>query len=180
AGWRVAAAACGVLALATASGGHAAAVEGLRPLALAGGALHVLGAGAWLGALALLLAAGLPAALAAPAGERGAAAAELVRRFSPLALAAAGTAAITGVAAALFHLGAPAELWETAYGRALLVKLALLAAVAAAGLYNWRALTPQLGADGSDRRLRRTAAVELGMGVLVVVVTAVLVALPTP
>jgi putative copper export protein len=106
--------------------------------------------------------------------------AALVRAFSPVALLGAGTAAATGVASALFHLGAPAELWGTGYGRALLLKLALLALAAAAGFRNWRVHTPRLESDADARALRRTVAVEVAVGVLVVLVTAVLVALPTP
>jgi putative copper export protein len=133
-----------------------------------------------MGTLALLLGVGIPAALRAPADGRGAGVAALVRAFSPVALLGAGTAAATGVASALFHLGAPAELWGTGYGRALLLKLALLALAAAAGFRNWRVHTPRLESDADARALRRTVAVEVAVGVLVVLVTAVLVALPTP
>ncbi|MEW5927546.1 MAG: CopD family protein, partial [Gemmatimonadota bacterium] len=110
----------------------------------------------------------------------GAGTAALVRAFSPVALAGAGIAAATGVASALFHLGAPAELWGTGYGRALLVKLALLALAALAGLRNWRVVTPRLEGDADARDLRRTVALEVAAGVLVVLATAVLVALPPP
>ncbi|HEV2150195.1 MAG TPA: CopD family protein, partial [Longimicrobiaceae bacterium] len=123
---------------------------------------------------------GIPAAVGAAPGGRGAALAALVRAFSPVALIGAGTAAATGVVSALFHLGAPAELWATAYGRALLVKLALLALAAAAGAYNWRRVTPALGREGADRRLRAAVGAEVGLGVLVVLATALLVGLPTP
>jgi copper transport protein len=180
AGWRAAAAALAVVAAGTAWAGHAAAVERGRAVALLADGLHLLGAGAWMGTLALLLGVGIPAALRAPAGGRGAGIAALVRAFSPVALAGAGTAAATGVASALFHLGAPAELWGTGYGRALLLKLALLALAGLAGFRNWRVLTPALQGDAGVRALRRTVAAEVAVGVLVVLVTAVLVALPTP
>lgn len=179
-GWRVGAAALAIVAAGTAYAGHAAAVEWARAAALAADALHVLGAGAWMGSLALLLGVGIPAALRAPAGGRGAGIAALVRAFSPVALAGAGIAAATGVVSALFHLGAPAELWGTGYGRALLVKLALLALAALAGFRNWRVLTPRLDGDAGARDLRRTVAAEVAAGVLVVLATAVLVALPPP
>lgn len=179
-GWRVGAAALAIVAGGTALAGHAAAVERARAWALAADALHVLGAGAWMGSLALLLGVGIPAALRGPAGGRGAGTAALVRAFSPVALAGAGIAAATGVVSALFHLGAPAELWGTGYGRALLVKLALLALAALAGFRNWRVVTPRLEGDADARNLRRTVAVEVATGVLVVLATAVLVALPPP
>ena len=180
AGWRAAAAALAVVAAGTAWAGHAAAVERGRAVALLADGLHLLGAGAWMGTLALLLGVGIPAALRAPSGGRGVGVAALLRAFSPIALAGAGTAAATGVASALFHLGAPAELWGSGYGRALLLKLALLALAALAGFRNWRVLTPALEGDAGARALRRTVAAEVGVGVLVVLVTAVLVALPPP
>jgi putative copper export protein len=71
-------------------------------------------------------------------------------------------------------------LWSTAYGRTLLVKLALLLPVALLGAYNWRRVVPALEAEGGAARLRRTATVELALGALVLLVTAVLVATPTP
>lgn len=171
--WWVAAGAAVALAAVPALSGHANAVEELRALALLGDTLHVLGAATWLGTLAVLLLAGLPGARA---GEAGA----LVRAFSPVALFGASLAAATGVANALFHLSAPAELWTTTYGRALLLKLALVAVVAGLGAYNWRRLTPVLGSDAATTRLRRSARAEVAVGVLVVLITAVLVALPTP
>jgi putative copper export protein/methionine-rich copper-binding protein CopC len=180
AGWRVAAVATAFLAGATAYSGHAAATERLRSVALLADTVHVLGAGAWMGALALLLAIGIPVAVGTGPGGRGAALAAMVRAFSPLALAGAATAAATGVVSALFHLGAPAELWGTAYGRALLVKLVLVGLVAAAGWYNWRRVTPALGSEDAGPRLRASVAGEVGLGVLVVLATALLVGLPTP
>ncbi len=180
AGWRTAAAATVIAAAATAFSGHAAAVERARGLALFADTLHVLGAGAWMGTLTLLLGVGIPAALGGPAGGKGQSVVALIRAFSPVALAAAALVAATGVASALFHVGTPADLWESAYGRALLLKLALVAVAAGAGFRNWRVLTPRLESDPEARALRRTVAVEVAMGVGVVLVTAVLVALPMP
>ncbi|MBW3655662.1 MAG: CopD family protein, partial [Gemmatimonadetes bacterium] len=71
--------------------------------------------------------------------------------------------------------------WGTGYGRALLLKVALLTAVAATGFYNWRRVLPRLGVDDEGtRRLQRSARVELAIAAAVLLVTAVLVALPTP
>jgi copper transport protein len=114
------------------------------------------------------------------AGGRVAAAAALVGAFSPWALACAAVAAATGGVSAWLHLGAPAAFWSTAYGRTLLVKLALVAPVAATGAYNWRRLRPALAAGREDvtRLLARTATVELVVAALVLAATAVLVATP--
>lgn len=164
--------------------GHAAAVEGIPALAIAIDGVHVLAAAAWMGGLAVLVLAGIPAALGARTGpaDGGALAAlgALVARFSPVALVSAALAAGTGVASALFHLGAPSQLWTTSYGLTLLAKLALVGLVAAAGFYNWRRVRPALDTEAGARTLRRSAGAELAFGVLVVLATAVLVAQPTP
>jgi putative copper export protein len=178
-GWMGAAVAALLLASVPALSGHAAAEERLTTVAILADWLHVLGAGVWLGTLASVMLAGLPAA--AFAGERGTADfARIVAAFSPVALAGAGVAGVTGVVSSLFHLTAVSDLWRTGYGVALLGKLALLGVVAGIGFYNWRFVLPTLHASESPSRLRRTAGAELAAGVLVVLVTAVLVALPPP
>jgi putative copper export protein/methionine-rich copper-binding protein CopC len=171
----------GVLGLAAVPGlsGHAATVEGIAWVAVLNDALHVLGAGAWLGTLALLLLAGLPAVLRA-GRTRAASVATLVNRFSPVALGAAALVVLTGVVNALLHFNAPAELWTTQYGRVLLLKLAVLLPVLGLGAYNWRVVRPSLGSEVATAQLQRSARAEISIGVVVVLVTAMLVALPRP
>lgn len=86
----------------------------------------------------------------------------------------------TGVTTALMHLHPFASLWSTPYGYALLVKLCLVAVVFALGAWNWRRQRPRLGSEEAAGRLRRSAAMELGVATLVLVVTSVLVSLPAP
>ena len=178
AGWMGAAAAGVLLCAVPALSGHAAAVEPRTGLAILSDALHVLGAGVWLGTLVLLLAVGIPAATAEP--DSGAAVGALAHGFSPVALLGAGLAGATGLLNAVFQLTAVNDLWTTGYGRVLLLKLALLAAVGALGFYNWRRVLPQVADDGGAARLRRSAGAELAFGAVVLLVTAVLVALPLP
>lgn len=180
AGWVVAALAALGLAFTPALSGHAAAAARLTTLAVLSDGLHVLGAGGWLGSLVVVLAAGVPAALALGAERRGAAVAALVNAFSPTALAFAGLTAGTGLFAGWLHVGRLAALWETGYGQTLLVKLAVLSLLAGTGAYNWRRVRPALGDDTGTARIRRSAAAELAVGALVLLVTAVLVATPTP
>jgi putative copper export protein/methionine-rich copper-binding protein CopC len=181
-GWTLAAAAALALAFTPALSGHAASAPHLAPLAVVADALHVVGASGWLGSLLLVLVVGVPVALRLAGGEQAAAVADLVNAYSPTALAFAGLVLATGVFAAWLHLGALSALWQSGYGKTLLLKLGVLSVVAATGAYNWRRVQPTLhaatGASGA-RRLRRSGSVELGVGLLVLVVTAVLVATPT-
>ena len=180
AGWGLVLAAALMLGFSPALSGHAAAAGSLAPVTIAADALHVLGAGAWIGSLLVLVLAGLPAALALSAGERGSAAALLVNRFSPVALGAATLLVLGGAVSAWAHLGSVAALLGTSYGRMLVVKLALVALVAALGAFHWRRARPSLGTEDSARSLRRSAGAELAIAAVVLLVTAILVATPPP
>lgn len=180
AGWTTAAFAGLLLALSPALSGHAAAAPRWTGLAIAADTAHVIGAGGWLGGLLMLLIAGLPAAMRMPEGERGPAVADLVNAFSPTALGFASLAGLTGVFAGWIHMTRVSDLWQSSYGQTLLVKLAILSVVAGTGAYNWLRVKPALGTVDGAHRIRRSATVELVVGLLVLVVTAVLVATPTP
>jgi copper transport protein len=179
-GWMGAAFAALLLAAVPALSGHASSAEGFTAVAIVADWLHVLGAAVWLGTLGSLLLAGFPAAAFAAEGEGTAAFARMVRGFSPVALAGAATAGATGVVSSLFHLTSVTNLWGTWYGRMLVLKLALLGVVVLLGYVNWRRVLPVADTPDGTRRLRRNAAVELANGVVVLLVTAALVALPTP
>lgn len=178
--WAIVLGAAFMLGVSPALSGHAAATGALAPVTIAADAAHVLGAGAWIGTLLVLVLAGLPATLALPSGERGSAAALLVNRFSPVALGAATLLVLSGAVSAWAHLGSLAALLGTTYGRTLVVKLALVVLVAALGAFHWRRARPALGTEDSARSLRRSAAAELAIAALVLVVTAILVATPPP
>lgn len=180
AAWTVATAAVLILAFTPALGGHAAAAPRLTALAIAADGLHVLGAGGWLGALLVTLTVGIPVVLAAESPDRGGVVADLVNAFSPTALAFATVVVFTGLFAAWLHLGSFAALWGSSYGRTLLLKLGVLIPVLGTGAYNWLRVRPALGKVAAASRVRRSAAVELAVGGLVLLVTAVLVAVQPP
>ena len=177
--WRVAAFATLLLAAGTALSGHAAGSGRWTTIAVVSDSVHILAAGGWLGALLLILAAGLPATARMEPLGRGLVVREMVHAFSPMALAFAGALALTGVTAAVLHLGSWSALTGSHYGRLLLIKIAALVLVLAAATYNWRRLRPALDADRLGT-LRRTAGVELLLAFVVLVVTAWLVATPPP
>lgn len=174
-GWPVAAAATLALAFTPALSGHAVATSAL---AVVTDAAHVLAAGGWLGTLLTLVVVGLP--VFASGGQARSSAATLVSAFSPLALLFAGVVALTGLGAAWIHLPDLSALWGTGYGRTLLLKLAVLSGVFATGAYNWRRAQPALARSGESGPIRRSATAELALGVVVLAVTAVLVATPPP
>lgn len=180
AGWLVAAVGAVILAFTPGLSGHAAATERFAPLPVITDALHVIGAAGWLGSLLFVVAVGVPVALRLQPATRAGAVAALVNAFSPTALFFAGLTVATGVFAAWLHLGSIPALWETAYGKTLLVKLALLSGVFGTGAYNWLRVKPALGEEVATSRLRRSATFELAVGIVVLAVTAVLVATGTP
>lgn len=179
-GWWIAGLGALLLALSPGLSGHAVSTPRFAPLPVLTDALHVIGAGGWLGSLLAVVLVGIPVALRLAPGERGAAVAALVNAFSPTALFFAGAVAATGVFAAWLHLGAVPELWQSTYGRTLLLKLGVLSVVFGTGAYNWLKVKPALGDEAAAGRLRRSAVVELAVGAVVLAVTAVLVATATP
>jgi putative copper export protein/methionine-rich copper-binding protein CopC len=160
--------------------GHAAGAGSLAWLVVMNDAAHIVAAGAWLGTLALVMLVLVPAMRRGrdtPAGSI----ADAVDRFSPQALIAAGVLVATGAINSLMHFSAPAQVFGTDYGRALLVKLAFFGLVLLAGFYNWRVTRPRLAAGTHDgRRLRASAGLELGFAALVLLATAVLTGLARP
>jgi copper transport protein len=177
AGWVVAGVAAFALAVTPALGGHAAEAKQLPLLVVSADVLHVIGGGVWLGTLAVLAAVGLTGETM-ESGD----VVETVRRFSPVALGSAAIVAVSGGIAAWSHLEVLSAFWTTTYGWTLLVKLALVALVLAAGAYNWKRVTPRLVAREAAGRtvFARAVATELTLGALVFLVTAILVATPLP
>ena len=180
--WFVAAASILTFAASQPLSGHPAAAA-TPSIAIATQLLHLLGAGGWVGSLALLTLLAIPTARTlegSAAVDSDARIAGLVRAFSPTALACAALLAVTGLVTAWANVGGIAPLWQSAYGRTLLFKLGALSAVGAIGAYNWRRVLPTLGQPIATARLRRSSLMELSAALLVLGATAVLVATPMP
>ena len=144
--------------------------------------VHALAGGLWVGTLFCLVACAMPEVLCSrlSSERRGAAVAALVRAFSPLALVAVPVLLVCGVITAWRNLHGWEHLWSTPYGYALLVKIALVAAVAGLGAWNWRRQSPRLGSESTARDVWRSARAEVSVAGLVLLVTAILVSLPSP
>lgn len=177
--WQAAAAAAAALAFVPALSGHAVADRTFAPFTLLFDGVHVLAAGAWLGTLAVLLGVGLGTVARAADTNARDVIARMVNAFSPLALTCAAVLVFTGVVAARVHVASWAAFTGTAYGRTLLVKLALVLLLVLVGAWNWRRVKPTLASTG-PAPLARSARVELLVALAILLATAILVALPTP
>lgn len=157
--------------------GHAAAEQGSdRVVHVSADAVHLLAAGAWLGALPPLVFVLGRARRAGPGVPEFAARA--TRCFSLLGMSSVGALMLTGVANAWYTVGNLPALFGADYGRLLLVKLVLFGAMVALAAINRVSLMPRLasscGPSGGGsmahalRQLRRNAIVETALGLAVV------------
>ncbi len=141
---------------------------------------HQLFGSLWLGTLLVLVLAGFSSVLRDAPRLRGTIAADMVNGFSPLALTAAPLLVASGVTTALLHLHPFSSLYTTPYGYALLVKLCFVVLVFILGAWNWRRQRPRLGSEEAAGRIRRSSIMELSVATIVLIVTSILVSLPSP
>lgn len=144
--------------------------------------IHMFAGGLWIGTLFHLVVSGIVPALRGglTSERRGAFVQEMTARFSPFALGSAGLLAVFGVITAWRHLKTLAALWTTPYGITLIVKLCVVGCVLALGAFNWKRQRPLLGTEAGARSLRRSARAELMVAAVVLIITSVLVSLPSP
>jgi putative copper resistance protein D len=144
--------------------GHAAAGVGTqRWIELASDMVHLIAAGTWLGAL--------PALAWTLAHE-----AEtdrlyrIVRRFSVCGVASVVALVATGVVNAWYRVGNVRGLVDSDYGRLLIVKLVLVAAMVALAARNRHRWTPELRGrqPRAAQALRRNTIAEIALGAAVV------------
>ena len=139
---------------------------------------HLVAAAGWVGTL-------LPLALLLAAAAQDEASVGAVytvaKRFSNIGLVTVGVLLITGCINALYLAGSIFAITETDYGRLLLIKVALFLLMVAIAAINRQVWTPRLIQDvsiASSRkalsRLRRNAAIEAGLGAVIIVIVAVL------
>jgi copper transport protein len=143
-----------------AASGHAA---GVSPAWYGIGldAVHLLAAGLWAGGIAAL------ALQHPPGGWRSDGARVLLARFTPVALGAFAATVVAGGLEAITQLGSIQALFGTAYGRVLLVKMALVALMLPLSAMAWRLKRPHIR-------------VEAALAAGVVAAAALLASFPTP
>jgi putative copper export protein len=142
--------------------------------------VHILAAGFWLGTLGVVLVMRLPGGSLDSSEPR--LTARRIRliilcRFSMLALPSAGAAIAAGVVAAYLYVGAFSNLWATAYGRVLLLKVGLVGGIAWAGYANWRRLRGLREVDESSVAIM---VLEAMLAIVVVIVTGLLTEMAHP
>ena len=132
--------------------------------------LHLAAMAAWLGGIAPL------ALLLARRDAAGVPASALVPRFSAVALVSVAALAVSGAYAAWIHVGNVGALLSTTYGRALLVKLGIFAALIVLGALNLLAFSPRLKRSGAAAWLRRSVRAELALGAALLLAAGTLLA----
>ena len=133
--------------------------------------LHLLAAAFWVGALIPLRRAAL-----APAG------ADLLHYFGNLAAGGVATLILAGTSLAWLLSGYTTALFGTAYGLALLVKVAIVAVLLGFAAWNKVKLVPALRAEkpGAAHALRRSISMEMLAVVLILLATATITSVTTP
>lgn len=151
--------------------GHAMSPVSAAPLNVALQWVHLTALGVWVGGL-LWLVLGLR-------GRDGDARAAAVAAFVRVATITLAVVLATGVGRALSEVGSVANLVDTDYGIALLVKLALVTALVALGALNHFFWAPQVrrGDAAGPRRFARNSRGELAVALGVLAATAVLTGL---
>lgn len=180
--WPLAAAAVSVAAFTTALTGHAVAMEDRQWMTVLAHGVHVTAAGWWLGGLMAIQLVTLGLDVERDVAGRQSLA-TVIARFSPIAIAAVTTLVLAGAVATWRHVIEPAGFagFASPYGLTLLTKVAAFVIAGLCGLYNWRVLTPQLFASAeAARQLRHVAWLEVSLGVVAIVLTALLGTMSMP
>jgi copper transport protein len=158
--------------------GHASVAE-LSTLQVGAQLVHIVAVAVWISGIALIALVHVRLPKVIPDGGP-ALAAQLLARFSRVALIAVAVAVLSGVIRTLGELDDPAELWDTAWGRSVLIKLALLCPIAFLGLYNRKVVAALRRVSRPNRPtlalVRRTAGAELVLSLAIAVVASLLVA----
>ncbi len=150
--------------------------------------IHVLGMSVWVGGLALLVFA-LPAATGRlPTADRTRLLVATLSRFSTLALASVIALAVTGTVQAVIEVGRVGALFDTGFGRAVLIKIVLLGVLIGLGAANRQRFIPalrRLAEKGetpgrTGLAVRRNLRLEVALLAVVIGVAAALVTYPPP
>ncbi len=190
----------GLVLLTTSLSSHAAGIPNWAWLAVVCDWLHLLSTAVWIGGL-LAMSAGLAKALpvlVAGSGDRTRLLAALLPAFSQLAIVSVMLLTVTGTVQAALHLAEVNDLFSSAYGLSLTIKIALLLPVLGLAGYNLLVVSPRLrgfvkvkkagSTDGPGSiqagklglHFRRSVLAEILLTVLILVAVAFLTSSPPP
>ncbi|HEY7413735.1 MAG TPA: copper resistance protein CopC, partial [Ktedonobacteraceae bacterium] len=125
--------------------GHAAAVTGTAGIfAVLVDWLHLLAASLWIGGMLYIALVFLPVLRHRPLSEHVPALLTTLARSLPLAIAGVIIMALSGPFDATVHMSSFSQLYETAYGRTLIVKVVCVGALFIASVYHIFLLRPRL------------------------------------
>jgi putative copper export protein/mono/diheme cytochrome c family protein len=124
--------------------------------------LHLLAASVWIGMLAMLVVTFLWARNALERPDRYTVLSTALQRFSMVAVWSVAVLFFTGTLNAVIEMGRLADLLDTGYGRALLIKLLLLIPLLAIGATNAYVLRPRLAVEEASQRRQRAREATLG------------------
>ena len=166
------------LAFLPAMGGHGS-VQSPVWLLLPANVLHVLAMSAWLGGIAVLVFALRSATARLEPVDRTRLLAAVVGRFSSLAGVAIAVLLTTGVVQGIVEVRTFPHLLDTAFGRAVLIKVVVALGIVSLGYVNRQRLLPALRAAGDSPgragvMLRRTLRAELALGLVAIAATGAL------
>ena len=175
------------LAATPALSGHAS-IQGPRGVFFPSDFLHVLAASVWVGGIACLLFALPGATRELQTGDRARLLTTALARFSPLALAAVVTIAVTGVVQAYIDVRSLHGLFHTTYGLLIVAKVLLLSTLIGLGVVHRRRIIPALarivtaGVSAGETGVlaRRTLRAELVAMMAVFGITSVLISYAPP
>ena len=140
---------------------HSATVPGdIRWIAVASDIIHILAASTWVGGLTYLAIAAFTSLRTTSGTESRALIAQMAIRFTPIAMLAATALIASGIISAVMQVTIT-EAIVSPYGRALLLKIALLIPLIAIAMYNMLSVSRRLATrDSATKTLSRTVLAE--------------------
>jgi copper transport protein len=154
---------CGLLLLVQSLSGHATQ-QAEWALSVLADWLHIAFAAVWLGGVAYFAAVIAPQVLSQRVlvKELGAS----IEKFSPLALSCVLVIALTGIAQSASFVGSFDALFNTVYGRALLIKLMVFLVLIAFGAFHQFVIGPQLTAWRAKAESQEQAALRFRVSIV--------------
>lgn len=164
--------------------GHAASDSSLFRAVLTM-TIHLAAASLWIGGLIMFTTTRSTLLADQPEHEHSALLAQIIGRFSTLAMLSVGLVTLSGSIVAFTRFMVISDLWQTDYGRVLLVKLILFGFMLLLGAYHLLIVSPALRRSPQSGKLwlprfRYSLTLETCLACALILIAAILAALPPP